>query len=48
MNSKTGVAFSKVTIAAVTVLFGSGLLVANQQVQAFPLFFIFSPYIDVH
>jgi hypothetical protein len=35
MNSKTGIAFSIAAIAAVTVLFSSGPLVANQQAQAF-------------
>ena len=36
MKTKTGITFSIVAIAAVTVLFASGPLVANQQVQAFP------------
>src|SRR5215472_5003368 len=36
MNSKTGITFSIVAIAAVTTLFASGPLVTNQQVQAFP------------
>ena len=37
MNTKIGITFSIVAIAAVTTLFASGPLVANQQVQAFPL-----------
>ena len=36
MNSKRGIAFSIAAIAAVTVIFASGPLVANQQAQALP------------
>ncbi|MGA8085118.1 MAG: hypothetical protein WB988_24960 [Candidatus Nitrosopolaris sp.] len=35
MNSKTGITFSIVAIAAVIALFASGLLVATHQAQAF-------------